>query len=107
MGGGMSWYWLVLIGVFSGTLSGAIGVGSGIIIIPTLVFGMSVPQKSAQGMALAVMIPMVLVGAVRYKMNPEIQMNMSIVGLLAVGAVAGAFIGVEIADLRSTEGKDV
>ncbi len=92
-----NWHWLILIGVFSGTLSGALGVGSGIIIVPALVLGMSFPQKSAQGMCLAIMTPMVLMGAIRYKMNPTIQINMMVVALLAVSAVIGAFVGVEIA----------
>ncbi len=92
-----NWYWLVLIGVFGGTMSGALGVGSGIIIVPALVLGMGFLQKTAQGMCLAVMTPMVLMGAIRYKMNPEVQMNMLVVALLAVCAVVGAFIGVEIA----------
>lgn len=92
-----SWHWLVLIGVFSGILSGALGVGSGILIIPALVLVMSFPQKIAQGTCLAVMVPMALMGAIRYKMNPEIQINMTVVLLLAVSAVIGAFAGVEIA----------
>ena len=91
------WHWLVLIGVFSGILSGALGVGSGILIIPALVLVMSFPQKIAQGTCLAVMVPMALMGAIRYKMNPEIQINMMVVLLLAVSAVIGAFAGVEIA----------
>lgn len=92
-----NWHWLILIGVFGGTMSGALGVGSGIIIVPALVLGMSFPQKTAQGMCLAVMTPMVLMGAIRYKMNPAVQMNMQVVALLAVCAVIGAFVGVEIA----------
>ena len=91
------WHWLVLIGVFSGILSGALGVGSGILIIPALVLVMSFPQKIAQGTCLAVMVPMALMGAIRYKMNPAIQINMMVVLLLAVSAVIGAFAGVEIA----------
>lgn len=92
-----SWHWLLLIGVFSGVLSGALGVGSGIVIIPALVLVMSFPQKSAQGTCLAVMVPMALMGAIRYKMNPAIQINMAAVLLLSVSAVIGSFVGVEIA----------
>lgn len=92
-----SWYWLILIGVFSGVLSGALGVGSGIVIVPALVLVMVFPQKVAQGTCLAVMVPMALMGAIRYKMNPTIQINMQVVALIAVCAVIGAFVGVEIA----------
>lgn len=92
-----SWHWLVLIGVSGGILSGTLGVGSGILFIPALVLVMSFPQKIAQGTCLAVMVPMALMGAIRYKMDPAIQINMMVVLLLAVSAVIGAFAGVEIA----------
>ena len=92
-----SWHWLVLIGVSGGILSGTLGVGSGILFIPALVLVMSFPQKIAQGTCLAVIVPMALMGAIRYKMDPAIQINMMVVLLLAVSAVIGAFAGVEIA----------
>lgn len=90
------WYFFVMLGIAAGIFSGALGLGSGIILIPTLVFLFNFPQKSAQGTALAVMVPMVLIGAIRYKMNPEIEMNLYIIVIIAVGAVAGAFIGTEL-----------
>lgn len=91
-----SWMFLTL-GVCAGVVSGMLGVGSGIIIIPTLVLLLHLPQKSAQGMCLAAMIPMAAIGALRYKLNPDIDVNMMSAGLIAVGGVAGAFVGVEIA----------
>ncbi len=91
-----SWMLLTL-GVCAGVVSGMLGVGSGIIIIPVLVLLLGMPQKSAQGMCLAAMIPMVTVGALRYKLNPDIDVSMPHTALIAVGGVAGAFVGVEIA----------
>ncbi len=91
------WWAFVLLGVCAGVVSGMLGVGSGTVIIPALVLLMGLPQKSAQGMCLAAMIPMVAVGAVRYKLNPDIEVSMVRVALLALGGVAGAFVGVEIA----------
>jgi uncharacterized membrane protein YfcA len=73
-----------------------LGVGSGTVIIPALVLLMGLPQKSAQGMCLAAMIPMAAVGAIRYKLNPSIEVDMANAALLALGGVAGAFVGVEI-----------
>lgn len=43
-----------------------------------------------------VMIPMVIVGAVRYKLNPNIEINMMVSGLMAVGGVVGAVIGSQL-----------
>ncbi len=91
------WWTLVLLGTCAGLLSGALGVGSGTVLIPGLVLVLLLPQKVAQGTALAVMVPMVLVGAIRYKMNPEIEISTLYVGLLAAGAVVGALLGVELA----------
>jgi len=91
------WWAYVALGVCAGLLSGTLGLGSGTILIPALVLVLGFPQKSAQGTALAVMVPMVLVGALRYRLAPEIEVNMTYVGLVALGAVGGAFIGVELA----------
>ncbi len=91
------WWVFVLLGICAGVLSGALGLGSGIIMIPTLVLLCGFGQKSAQGMALAVMVPMTLVGALRYWKNPEIEINVVIVGLIICGALAGVLAGTELA----------
>jgi len=91
------WWIFVFIGICAGTLSGLLGLGSGIILIPTLVLLCGFAQKNAQGMALSVMVPMVLVGALRYWKNPEIEMNATVIGLIILGALAGALLGTELA----------
>ena len=91
------WWGFVLLGVCAGLLSGTFGLGSGTIVVPVLVLLFGFGQKSAQGMSLAVMVPMALVGALRYWKNPEIEMNMVVVGLLICGAVVGALAGSELA----------
>ena len=91
------WWVFVLLGICAGILSGLLGLGSGIILVPVLVLLCSFEQKSAQGMALAVMVPMALVGALRYWKNPEIEMNAAVIGLIILGALAGALVGTELA----------
>ena len=91
------WWLFVLVGVVSGMVSATFGVGSGIILVPTLVMAFSLPQKSAQGVCLAVMVPMALVGSLRYIRNPDIDVNLALVLVLAIGAVIGAVIGSSIA----------
>ena len=91
------WWALVILGLAAGVVSGTLGVGSGIIIVPALALIFVLPQKSAQGTALAVMIPMALVGALRYWQNPEIRIDLPTVGLLVAGAVVGALAGAAIA----------
>jgi len=87
----------VILGVIAGVISGCLGVGSGLVLIPAMVLLFSVPQKSAQGIALAVMVPMALVGAWRYIANPAIRVDMRLVALIVVGAVVGALIGSQLA----------
>lgn len=92
-----TWWIFVLLGICAGTLSGLLGLGSGIIFVPTLVLLCGFAQKNAQGMALAVMVPMALVGALRYWKNPEIEMNAAVIGLIILGALVGALLGTELA----------
>ena len=91
------WWVFVVLGVCAGILSGALGLGSGIIVVPTLVLLCGFAQKSAQGMALAVMVPMALLGAFRYWKNPQVEMNTVVIGLIICGALAGTLVGTELA----------
>ncbi len=92
------WWAFILLGLGAGILSGSLGVGSGLLLIPVLVLVCALPQKSAQGTALAVMVPMALLGATRYWLNPDIEVNLKIVGLIVAGALVGVLIGTAIVD---------
>ncbi|MDG2425136.1 MAG: TSUP family transporter, partial [Flavobacteriales bacterium] len=48
---------LVMIGAAAGTLSGFIGVGGGVIIVPALIYFFGRSQVAAQGTALLLMLP--------------------------------------------------
>ena len=91
------WWALVLLGFVGGIICGALGVGSGVVFVPVLVIVFLLPQKAAQGTALAVMVPMALLGAARYWRNPEIDVNLNLVALLAIGSLVGVWLGAEIA----------
>ncbi len=90
------WWAFILLGVCAGVLSGALGLGSGTILVPTLVLLCGFMQESAQGMALAVMVPMALLGAFRYWKNPQIEINLAVVGLIICGALVGTLAGTEL-----------
>lgn len=47
----------VLLGLIAGMLSGLIGIGGGVIIVPTLLFLFGLSQHQAQGTTLALMVP--------------------------------------------------
>ncbi len=91
------WWVFIVLGICAGVISGTLGLGGGTILVPTLVLLCSFGQKNAQGMALAVMVPMALVGALRYWKNPEIEINTVIVGLIICGALIGVLVGTELA----------
>lgn len=91
------WWMFIVLGVFAGMVSGTLGLGSGVVFIPAFVLIWGFEQKSAQGMALAVMVPMALLGALRYWKNPEIDMNLTIILLIVLGALAGVLVGTELA----------
>lgn len=91
------WWVFIVLGLCAGVIGGTLGLGSGTVMIPALVLLFSFEQKSAQGTALAVMVPMTLVGAIRYWRNPEIELNSLVILLLALGAVAGTLAGTELA----------
>ncbi len=91
----------LFLGLIAGILSATFGVGSGIIVVPLLTLVAALPQKEAQGAALALMIPMALMGALRYHLNPEIHMDYKMIGIIAVTCVIGSNIGASIAGYLS------
>ena len=48
---------LIVIGLLAGILSGIVGIGGGLIMIPMLILFLGLSQHSAQGTSLAVMLP--------------------------------------------------
>ena len=90
------WIPYILAGILAGMISAMFGIGAGVIVVPILALGFGFAQKSSQGMALFVMLPMALVGGIRYYINPAISINFPVVGLMAVGGVLGALIGSKI-----------
>jgi hypothetical protein len=91
-----NWYLYIIAGIAAGIISSMFGVGGGILMVPILVLGFSFGQKSAQGMSLFIMLPMVLAGAIRYKLNPDIPINLPVCGMIALGGIAGAMIGTHL-----------
>ena len=91
-----NWYLYLLAGLAAGIMSSLFGVGGGILMVPILALGFSFGQKSAQGMSLFIMLPIALAGAIRYKMNPDIPINLTVCGLMALGGIAGAMLGTHL-----------
>ncbi len=87
---------LLLIGIFSGALSGLVGVGGGIIIVPCLVFFLAFPQKLAQGTSLALLsLPVVFLGMLQYYKQGYVDVK--VVAIVAIGFILGNFFGSKVA----------
>ena len=87
---------LVIIGVAAGILGGLVGVGGGIIIVPSLVYFLSFSQKSAQGTSLGLLLlPVGILGVMQY--YKQGQVDLKVVAILAIGFLAGSYFGSKIA----------
>lgn len=92
----------IIIGVFSGMLSGLVGVGGGIIIVPCLVYFLAYSQKMAQGTSLAVLtLPVVALGMYQYYKNGQVDYKMAL--LIAIGFVIGSLLGGKLANKMSDD----
>ncbi len=91
----------LLIGLAAGILSGLVGVGGGIIMVPALVFFMNYTQHQAQGSSLAVLtLPVVIIASLYYYHQCQkagTPIDLKIVGLLAAGFLVGGFFGSKLA----------
>jgi uncharacterized membrane protein YfcA len=81
---------ILLVGLVAGVTSGLLGVCGGIIMVPAIVFLLGLSQHAAQGISLAVIIPVALSGAlIHYRKGNVIS---TLAAPLAVGAVIGAYV---------------
>ena len=87
---------LLLIGLLAGMLSGFVGVGGGIIMVPALVWLMGYGQHQAQGTSLAVLVlPVVAIAAWNY--HRQHPLDLRAVGLIAGAFVLGGYLGSRMA----------
>jgi uncharacterized protein len=86
----------VVLGLIAGALSGLIGIGGGIIIIPVLVYVFGFTQHQAQGTTLALMIPPIgLLAALEYYKAGHVDLKVA--GLVCLGFIVGGLFGSKIA----------
>lgn len=87
---------LILVGLMAGILSGLVGVGGGIIVVPALVFLVGFTQKQAQGTSLGLLLLPIGVLAVMNYYNKGL-IDVKVVGLMAIGFLLGGFLGSKLA----------
>lgn len=83
---------VLMIGLAAGTLSGLVGVGGGIIIVPALIYFLGFSQKMAQGTSLGILL---LPGGILAVLNFYKQgyIDIRVVLILFVAFVIGGYFG--------------
>lgn len=86
----------LILGLVTGTVSGLIGIGGGVLLTPALVYLFGFTQHSAQGTTLALLVPPVsLLAAWTYYQQGDV--NIKVACLIFLGFFVGGLIGVKFA----------
>src|SRR5205085_657772 len=86
---GASWALLVGIGMLAGAISGLLGSGGGLVVVPALALLLQTPQALAQGISLAVVLPASLSAALAHLKKGNVVSSLAVP--LGLGAAIGAY----------------
>jgi uncharacterized membrane protein YfcA len=78
-------------GLLAGLMSGALGVGGGVIMVPILVLATGLSQHQAHATSLAAVVPIASAGAATFAWDGSLELAPALA--LATGAVLGAPLG--------------
>lgn len=82
------------LGLAAGCLSGLLGVGGGVIVVPALIILFGMAAKSAIGTSLAIIVPTAIAGSFFH--FREGNVNLRIAVFVAIAAIVGSRIGVHL-----------
>jgi uncharacterized membrane protein YfcA len=89
----MTWM-ILLLGFVAGAVSGIIGIGGGVILVPALIWMLGMSQKKAQGTSLAaLLLPVGILAFWTYYRdgNADLRVGMLVAAGFAVGGLAGGW----------------
>jgi uncharacterized protein len=87
---------LFLVGLAAGILGGLVGVGGGIIIVPSLIYFLGFSQKEAQGTSLGILLlPVGILGVLQFYKAGYVDMRT--VWLVSFGFLVGSYFGSKVA----------
>ena len=90
----------ILLGLVAGVLSGLIGIGGGIIIMPALVLLFGLSQHQAQGTTLALLVPPIgILAAWTYYRQGNVKISIAV--FIALGFIVGSILGARFAGALS------
>jgi uncharacterized protein len=88
---------LILIGLAAGVLSGLVGVGGGIVLVPALVYFLNYNQHQAQGTSLGVLtFPVTILAFLSYYrecLNTGSPIELKVILIIAAGFIVGGLLG--------------
>lgn len=82
---------IVGFGLVAGILSGLLGVGGGIVLVPIMVSLLGFAQHNAHATSLAVIVPTAIVSSIVYSFHGNIDILLALT--LAAGSIVGANVG--------------
>ena len=83
---------LTCIGLLAGILSGVVGIGGGLIMIPLMMLLLGLDQLTAQGTSLAVMLPPIgILAAYNYYQSGNLKINYALI--IATTFILGGYFG--------------
>lgn len=81
------------VGLVAGLISGMLGVGGGVVLVPALVILLRLDQHHAEGTSLIAIIPVVLVGALSQRRYGNVRTRAALtIGVASVGGAAGGVV---------------
>ena len=92
---------LLMLGLVSGGLATALGIGGAVVYVPVLALGFGLVQHVAQGTALAVIVPSAIIGTVGHHKKGRVVWPVA--AILAVGGLIGGLLGGVIAQATEPE----
>jgi len=93
---------LIVIGILAGILSGVVGIGGGLIMIPLLIILLGLSQHEAQGTSLAVMLPPIgILAAINYHKAGFVKWEYAMI--IAITFIIGGYFGSKYAVILRPE----
>lgn len=94
-------YYLIFLGLFTGSLTGLLGLGGGFIMVPAMMWMLGLQPKKAAATTLLAMLPVAFTGGFIKLWHGFVDLKGAL--LLGTGTVLGAQIGVKVSRHVKTE----
>jgi len=83
---------LLVVGLFAGFMSGLVGIGGGVVIVPVLVYFLSYNQKMAQGTTLFMfLLPIGILGVFNYYKQGQVDIKSALI--MCTTFIVGSYLG--------------